>query len=306
MARPWLDHFMITLNSDVDSPRHTTNDASVFTVPLQEELDFNPAHTWEVALQEVFFPRTFKILEGETCKIGLSKKVQVLNTTDYDPSQPDTRFKTILVSQHFSIPEGNYDPYTVCSKINMGLRKLKFEADEPTPEGDIKRQRLMVESNVRFLHHENVILISRGKGERLHIHESLRYMLGFNRHKDKSNVFVDIGPRRMMKLSNCPSFDIHLQNMFIYMDIVEYSQMSNFSAPLLRIVHLGTTIKQMINVVTAKYHVADSREFRHFQFHRVRVHHVKEITVKMCDSLGDPINFHGGKTVLNLLFVRRK
>lgn len=294
-----LEHFQISLHSDVYAPdRHLVNSPAKFTVPLHEPLIFPFGQKWEVALLEIFFPTTVKNVEGEMCRVRYQKKITRSGSTP------------VTITQEFRIPAAAYTPLKLVRTLQSRLYREKIAVPYDTvsdEESKADAARIFrLKSSIKLNTDTNKVIFNKAADESFTFSESLLRMLGLNEEKVplRSFSFMYDIPRRIV-FHFPPMLDREMQMMFVYTDIVKYSQMANSAAPLIRMLHLGGVLKN-INKSDGFFIGSHAIEFLHAQYHPVQGNEIKEVNVQLRDSRGNLINFHGGKTVLNLRFVRRK
>lgn len=295
-----LDHFKVSLHSDVfTNNRILDNTASMFTVPLHEPLIFPSDEKWEVALLEIFFPTSIKNVEEDLCEIEYRKEIQITG-------QPPHIF-----SQTFRIPAAAYTPLRLVRTIQNKLSREKIVVPQETisnkPSNAANARIFRLQSTFRFNLDTNKVVFKKAPKESFYFNLRLLELLGLDRTKTPLLAFQHINRTQTEKIvfHFPPRLDKDLQMMFVYTDIVRYSQMANSPAPIIRMLHLGDVLKSL-NRSDGSFIGSYAKEFLHAQYHPIQGNEIKEINVQLRNSRGELINFHGGITVLNLRFVRRK
>jgi len=93
-------------------------------------------------------------------------------------------------------------------------------------------------------------------------------------------------------------FELYTQQLHIYSNIVTYSHIGNTLAPLIRMVDLRKRVGEIDNLLYRRYDRP--------QFYKVNSGRIKEIEIKMCDTLGRIIHIQTGISTVNLVFRRRR
>ena len=84
--------------------------------------------------------------------------------------------------------------------------------------------------------------------------------------------------------------------MYMYMSLVEYSQVGNVYAPLMRVV--GLDERAHTEIV--------HREYRNAHYLHLRSDIISSIEMKLANGLGEEIKFKQGNSILVLHFRKRK
>ncbi len=84
-------------------------------------------------------------------------------------------------------------------------------------------------------------------------------------------------------------------NLFIYCNLVKYSQVGGTKAPILRIIPTDPTYEDQITLV-----------FTNIYYYPLVANFFSEILVSICSSSGEVVNFDFGKTHMKLHFRRKR
>ena len=263
---------------------------------LDEELIFPPEEEWVVGLQEIFYPTTvFTFNDNNTRKFLIEKHIWYRNEDGEAVASDSTH--AVRLSQ------GSFSP---AKFVEMTKKKIgKLEAVLETNDGRPKRITHSIDSFF-YLTDENKIVLQKEAYERFIIHPSLLSMLGCNLDQDRQQM-ADLmryhTKREKIKFSNPASFDLHFQKMYVYLDIIKYTQISDTSAPILRVVHFSKVIQKLMK--HENQYSSEHEEFRHVEYFPMARQRIQQISVQLLDSIGHPIKFYGGKTCLVIKFVKK-
>ena len=149
------------------------------------------------------------------------------------------------------------------------------------------------------------------KGEGIHFYnEMLRNMIGFahghsshiecHQHLDELNA----------ELPHPCSFNINGSHMYMYMSLVEYSQVGNVYAPLKRVVGLDENVyaplKRVVGLDEKACTEIVHREYKNAHYLCLRSNIISSIEIKLANGLGEEIKFKQGNLILVLHFRKRK
>ena len=141
------------------------------------------------------------------------------------------------------------------------------------------------------------MMISLKKGEGIHFYNKiLRNMIGFP-HGHSSHIKCHWHLDELsMELPHPCSFNINGSHMYVYMSLVEYSQVGNVYAPLMRVV--GLDERAHTEIV--------HREYRNAHYLCLRSDIISSIEIKLANGLGEEIKFKQGNSILVLHLRKRK
>jgi hypothetical protein len=319
--------FTVYLPSNVDTVQYPNNTRSHFTVPLADpiELDGN----WEVALQEAFIPNFWEnvfipfneaiyvscVRDKKNINLFLRKQIEATKRKRRRRRRAipdDARLREadkLLHSPHdgdeaatmptrnsvcLRIPPGLYTPSTFCVTFNNAI------ATSATG----KRNRF--KGLMSYNEITRKISISLHAGEKMRIKSArLRNMLGFEMNGDRTTSEIALRDlflenyhstfTRFITLPNSARFNANLAHMYMYTNIIEFSNVGDIYAPILKVINLDscTPGKEVLHV----YYNAP-------QYFTVKGNSLKDVEVQLKDSLDDFIHFEHG--VVLLVFHFRK
>ena len=263
------DSFFVYLPSNVDTEgQYPKNNAAHFIVPLADPLLLS--NEWETGLSEIFFPSyNYNISHPLNCQLKIWFSVN------------DECLQWII-----KIPEGQNDAGDYIKAVNKEINAIKFRH-----KGQLIRTPF--KGKLKYNGQSKKITICLKKGEGIDFDNGiLRNMLGFpdghnghiecNRHLDELNT----------ELPHPCTFNINGSHMYVYTSLVEYSQVGNIYAPLMRVV--GLDEKAHTEVV--------HREYKNAHYLRLRSNIISFIEIKLANGLGEEINFKQGNSILVLHF----
>ena len=267
------DSFFVYLPSNVNTEgQYPDNNAAHFNVPLADPLVLSSE--WETGLSNIFFPSyNYNILHP------LNTQVKV-----WFPIKDECLHKVI------TIPEGQYDATEYTRAVNREIKGIKIRH-----KGEWIRSPFF--GKLKYNGQSKIIMISLKKGEGIHFYnEMLRNMIGFP-HGCSGHIECHWHLDELsMELPHPCSFNINGSHMYVYTSLVEYSQVGNVYAPLMRVVGLDE------RACTEIVH----REYRNAHYLCLRSDIISSIEIKLANGLGEEIKFKQGNSILVLHFRKRK
>ena len=278
------DHFIVILPSDVDTnERHPSNNPSSYIVPLAEPLHFPIDQQWEVCMLEIIFPTTIRNVKGASTRVRWRK---------LDGCE--------VYTGKFSLIDSTYNADSFCRIVTSKLRKVKQKrrTDDSTIE---------LKTSLKYDDELKRIIFHRGAEEHVFFSTRMLTKIGMPDRKEDTELFTKLFRTSFLEdkkflLPYPPRFDEGLELMYVYSDIVKYSQVGNTKVPIIRTIYLGSVFGEINKGSLSSV----GMEFQHLDFYPVHGNRISEIEVKLCDSYGETINFYGGRTVIKLLFKRVK
>ena len=261
------DNFYVTLVSNVNHKVYD-NKTSHFITELAEPL--NLRGTWEVGLSHCLIPNSFYNIDG---------KINVLKFYEYRliPNKRKEREKILV---HISRLQPGF--YESGEQVIKEIKKQWFN------EWD--------DSVLHITENSKKMRFSLKEYQALELEPDLASILGF-----KYNIF-DSHSKNPGKQKRDRSYvhqgsypiDLNLHNnyIFIYTDIIQYSNLGDTSAPVLNVFGLLNTKKNNIM----------SRHFENPDYVRVAKNYINEILISVRGSNGKLIAFKSGSVILKLHF----
>ena len=292
MALSDRESFYVYLPSNVSvkGSLADSNNAAEFTVPLAETLYLDD--DWEVGLAEIFIPGyTYNV--APPWNQGLNA---VFNKKIYHDDSTHSMTRQV---ENIKVSKGSYDPLMFTTAVNRALGRLTYEG--PPPQREVRRAFL---GKLKYEKHSRKIAFALKWGEGIQVSdETLRRMLGFTRRHPEviENVDKTTNPSkksRIMRLSHNVNFDINGPHMYVYLDIIEYSQVGKIRAPLARVVRVDMNKGDADD----SYHIA----YEEIHYHPLKVFTISFITVRLCNTYGENMPFVHGSSMLVLHFRRRQ
>ena len=267
------DSFFVYLPSNVNTEgQYPNNNAAHFTVPLADPLILSSK--WETRLSEIFF-----LSYNYNIPHPLNTQVKV-----WFPIKDECLHKFI------AIPKGQYDALEYTKAVNKEIRAIKFRH-----KGEWIRSPFL--GKLKYNSQSKKIMICLKKGEGIHFYnEMLRNMIGFA-HGHSSHIKCHWHLDGLnAELPHPCSFNINGSHMYVYTSLVEYSQVGNVYAPLMRVV--GLDEKAHTEIV--------HREYKNAHYLCLRSNIISSIEIKLANGLGEEIKFKQGNLILVLHFRKRK
>lgn len=283
--------FNMSLDSDVINSGYTDykNKASQFTTMFPDPI--NLPGNWQVGISEIIFPTTIRNITGDNCNI----RIDIKKSAGHGFAE-------------LKIPEGNYNAKTFVQNLNDIIRSSQ-SAIEVDDEDDVKFERMR--TRFFFNTHSNKIGATLYKNERITMSKDVAYRLGIDVEDevkndiggevvtwlDRLNLDRSLPVSKMIKVFPFqPNFEAGFETMYVYTDIIDWTYVGNKKMPCIKIVHLAESMNNPKNVKSVSY------KYNPVEFFDVSRKSILELTVKLCDGMGQPIRFYGGKTVVKLRF----
>ena len=195
-----------------------------------------------------------------------------------------------MLAQVITIPEGQYDATEYTKAVNRENRAIKIKH-----KGEWIRSLFF--GKLKYNGQSKKITISLKKGEGIHFYnEMLTNMIGFSHGYSSHIEYHQHLDELSMELPHPCSFNINGSHMYVYMSLVEYSQVGNVYAPLMRVV--GLDERAHTEIV--------HREYRNAHYLCLRLNIISSIEIKLANGLGEEIKFKQGNLILVLHFRKRK
>lgn len=283
-----LNDFYVTLPSNVTSKVHNNKTSHFFTeLPKPIELD---KESWEVALVEIDYPRSWYNVQQNAYKVTFSKFLVDNSTVMY--KQP------IVLKHGYYIEEREI------------LREIE-ETKNPTFKTRISYDNVSRKTFIRLADRESIT-----------ISKPLSQMIGFldfvdERHwsfntfhmgntyykttiiNDKTVVPPEdvLQPLKNEKVYAQKAFDLSsgLHSIYIYSNIVDDCVVGNTVAPLLRTV-----------LVEGNYGDFVQKTYIHPHYLPISYNRINDIEISLRDDLGNLIPFEFGKVLVKLHFRRKR
>ena len=329
------NEFPITLPSDVPGP--VSNKTGAYETTLAYPLDL--AGTWEVALIDVTYPHTWLDLEKE-CVIGLSavygpgeaeEDVDVLpeaNSIDLVKALRDVesyhyrtedstvsrrsryRWRNLTVKfrvkKTFGIVPGKYNLTEILDKLQREIRSIGAGFENAKVQYNKDKDRVIITETTRKL------LISS------YTKTSILPMLGFTNdiktNRDNWHATHEDATDEEIAVVDSPSYTLvdyilidgptvfeaslppkinRINEIYVYTDIVDTVLVGNTQAPMLGYFP-----------IQSKWGSQAYWNFNPPYYIKVKESTVRTISIKLCDSKGETIEFESGTVICRLHFRR--
>ena len=198
-------------------------------------------------------------------------------------------------------PESASEPVSAVTGVDSG-RAQKRSVVEEEPAVEEQQDAPILEKTETF--HGYLALHANSQKLSFHLKKKevilipstkLRQMLGFD-GKDAAILENKRGAAQSTTLPYPINLDMYLQHIHIYTNIVEPTLIGDGEAPLVRIVSgVGTTEGTLIY-----------KEYTAPQYFRVANRTIKQIEIKITNSIGEDLRIQSGQVLIVLNFVRRK
>lgn len=247
-----------------------TNTPGDYKIQLAEELNLKE-QDWVVGLQEIFIP------------------YYISNITD-DMTTMNVFFKKTgengeieQAKKEITIETGNYTVQAFVNEVNAKLSTLENVSLRLKYEYTSKKMKFYSVDYYEGIEFPNL---------------KLQKMLGYSptkktviHHTDED--FKDSKLRFSLPLP--VSFNTFNNILYCYTDIIEKSIVGDIFSPLLRLVNLDANYGKM-SIIHAN--------FKQPHYHKVSTTNIKEIHIKLCNSLGETLSIKRGETIVILHFKR--
>ena len=266
----------ISLPSDASLELFPENTMSSFKVKLPNTLSFDRAkHV--VGLTSIEFPHSFKNITNVHFKIVMTPAVRPLVITS---ERGLDKFPPL---ERFSIRPGYYrNPQELVTEINDQIRQVIFDDNETVLNGN---QDCYFEYDERT---EKVSFLTREDLQinfRLYMHWELYCKLGFGLVKAARPV-VKNGDQAQ----HVVDLSVGLSTIYMYCNIIESTRIvGSMYAPLLRILPIEGQHGDICHF-----------EPKHVEYFPLRYDQISEISIQLCNDIGELLEFQSGKTVVNL------
>jgi hypothetical protein len=210
--------------------------------------------TWEMALSEISFPRSWNNLdgpkEGQPFGFDTAQNCMELVFRDKTSAKKVTKIK-------LSIPPGHYEDI----KTLLSVMETKSEVHGGTPEETV-RVRENFETWVKLKYEpllNRVGIMVTNKLVCVRLSKHLKYMLGF----DERDVSEFQQGTTLAKYA--PDFRARVDNLHVFCDIVQPQIVGNMMLPLLRTVPVSGKFGDMVSMIfhSPHYVKVHQRSFSH-------------------------------------------
>lgn len=247
-----------------------TNTPGDYKIQLAEELDLKE-QDWVVGLQEIFIPYYISnITEDMTTLRVLFKKTNEDGSIEQDK-------KDIIIEP------GNYTVQAFVNEVNEKLATLENVSLKLKYEYTSKKMKFYSVDYYEGIEFPSL---------------KLQKMLGYSPTKETviHHTYEDYKNSKIRFSLPLPvSFNTFNNILYCYTDIIEKSIVGDIFSPLLRLVNLDATYGKM-SVIHAN--------FKQPHYHKVSTNKIKEIHIKLCNSLGETLSIRRGETIVILHFKR--
>lgn len=283
------DEFQITLLSNVKSnPR---NQSAEFETQLAKPIELNGQ--WEVALMDLSYPHNWVTLKDEYYMALLTPladdETHVVNTVEgsiVDDIRKKIISSEVLVDMQIRkairIYAGNYTNEELAKAVEESITAFK-DTKSTTVKFDKNTLKVQIETSEKF-----ALVCLRNK--------SLLNLLGFSEQTSKVNdlEYLTIENDKILFAEKTPTVE-PFTVMLVYTDISEHCLVGDTQAPLLGYIPIvskfGSQAHWCLNPV---YYV------------KVKENVLTNITIKICNELGELIPFEkGGQVICRLNFRKR-
>ena len=273
------NNFYIYLPSNVNTKnQYPNNTTSNFITPLADPLVLD-TENWEVALAEIFFPNyNYNVTETMTGDITLAF---------YLGNHRET--------YALKLTEGFYTPDTFVRNVNKEISKFKSYVH------NMKVYKEPYKGKLKYNPQSKKISMIFHRGESMRVENIvLRRMMGY-REGDKaqyghakSNLLE--APVISLTLPFPCAFNVNGTHMYVYSDIVNYSQVGCLYAPVMRVVPLdvGNQHRETIH-----------RDYQKPHYMSLRSNVIRSINIVLCNDKGEEIKFRQGNSILVLHFRKK-
>lgn len=280
-----MDDFYVTLSSNASADIYPGNKTSNFSVNLCREIN---VENFKVALSELIFPLNFNNVAQNNNTIKIGYKLNHIN----EDAAPTSRLDLI----DCMVPTGYYKNITeLIDKINslvidrVPWKSVKVNIISLNSEGKVE---ISGDFKRKLKQHANIALIeTRASSVEpiIQFENRLATMLGYEHNVNLINTVPKV-------------YDLtagFVGEMFIYLNVVDNSLVSNSSAPLLRVYPISSDMPN----VGRKVHV----EFLNRNYTPVSSIKMRTISVECRNAQGNFIPFiDGSNMILTLHFTRQK
>ena len=311
------DQFQVTLPSNVKG--NNKNKPGEYETTLATPLDL--PGDWEVALIDITYPHTWINLNkeyhlavltifndseedqkqhigGDSKTSGLIRGMDNVESFPLRTNRIEAQMEKLYVKNIITIVPGQYDIQSLVNLIETEIQNVGYGLTSTTVEYSKERNRVSISASSRLS-----ILAS-------YKSHSLLRLLGFNK-SIKLNRDFDVGdstnPARddrdevdylMLNLNKPVEADqsplvTPISSIFVYTDFIEYVMVGNSQTPLLGYLPVQSTWgNQAYWSFNPAYYV------------RVKEQNIRCLSIKLCNDLGDVINFENGHVICRLHFRR--
>ena len=263
--------FMVFLSSNVKGEGNTESN---FTTQMAHPFHLNG--DWRVSLKEIVLPNFLYNVFSPMNRVMV--RLNTLSKGTFEGT--------------FEVDEGSYTPEEFVAKFNDHLQSVTLiNKESGSLDRFVGKLKYDVSSKRMGLNLE--------QGERIYIGQGrLRVMMGLD--VEHGAWVCCPRPERgtgTVMFPNVANFSIFTRSIYVYSNIVNYSQVGDVRAPILRIVHLNTA-QDKGETIWRSY--TDQMDFP------LHTNIIRDIQVKLADSQGTEITFRGGNVTLSLQFTKVK
>lgn len=286
-----MDHLTIQLVSNASLNLYPDNSLSSFKNFLPEQIQLDGS--WEVALDEIYFPSMMKNVVDGSFKVGFVEN----NEEHFKPSHFNRNVP-------LAIPPGHYDSLKeIFDAINKTLLETYLLVVEFIHDGEEITVRETPSSTLRLPKLDftlddisNILTATIETVETfkliLQFGDDLSAIFGFSPNQYVQNGSQTLFPVDMMAGRHC---------MYAYVDIIENGIIGDVKTPLLRTIPIISKMRKNEGVYCSQ--TGNYRSFNMLQFRKILKHNFHSVAVRLCDTTGNPMPFTGvGQTILSLNF----
>ena len=272
------DSFYVFLPSNASKNPNDTN--TRFTIE-NSNTNIELTDKWKVGISEVFLPSTLYNITKEMVKntFYLTRRYKETNEETGEREQKIERYDIELLEGIYSANQFEKEVNNIIKKYDKSGKK-KFETH------------FYYKSTLRKFY------ISIGYKEELHIeNERLKFILGLPYAEEDCLPYLRYSTI-IYYLPYTVDFFAYLRHIYIYCNIVSYSQVGNIHAPIIRVISLQNF--KTDNYKTQYYN------FDNIQYFDLITPRISSINIGITDSLGSYLNFPKGEVLIVLHFLKEK
>lgn len=264
-----MSFYIVLPSNTITELYDKSNTPSEFTIPLAEELNFTS--NWEVGLQEIFIPNYID---------NIGKNMTTI-TVLHNKSNQNNHFEQ--GRKDVIIDGGNYTPQTFVNKVNEKIEKL-----------DNVSLRLKYESASKKIKFYNVSYLEGIIFQNVKLQKMLGYSPTETTEIHHTNETHKHGKQKFT-LPLPVSFNTFNNILYCYTDIISKSIVGDVFSPLLRLVNRDAK-DEKLSVIHQNY--------KKPHYHKILTKNIKEIHIKISNSLGENLSIKRGHTIIVLHFKK--
>jgi hypothetical protein len=270
------------------------NTLTKYTTKLHNEISLQGE--WEVGLSEIIFPKNWlNIREDQTIVVYMYALIYPPDHPNYDRTIAGA--ENLVSHDRFVraiIPKGYYkDVSSLVNELNKQLNIALGNFLESTSTPNQFKNRAREEGYVQFRFDTNTNLVSvyALSESEMRMPNDLIDMLGFSRNDfpiDNEQANSSIWNARRMTI-----VDSDRQTLYVYCDVVECVPVGDSSAPLLRVVDVDSSFRNVVH-----------KSFDQPRYIALRKMSFESLEIDIRDGLGRSIPFEDGTVIVTLHFKR--